>query len=137
MATALPSSQAPTVAKPQWAPRVWEGCDFIAWMRLLIRNRFKVHWSCIYIALIVTCVSFGHTLLRWLQEAIYGRRIRRTTTDAGRDRQTLDQREAAPSQSVDSRGERIGCLEHEIVGMGSGLIGGWPAHRKAGRFVGS
>jgi hypothetical protein len=78
MATAPPSPPAPPTSKPQWAPRIWEGCDFLAWMRLLIRHRFKVHWSCIYIALIVTFVSFGHTLLRWLQEAIYGRRIRRT-----------------------------------------------------------
>ncbi len=42
------------------------------------RNRFKVHWSFLYIAIIDTFVSFGHTLIRWLQEAILGRRIRKT-----------------------------------------------------------
>jgi hypothetical protein len=57
---------------------MWNGCDFLAWVRLLARNRFKVHWSCLYIALIVTFISFGHTLLRWLQEAILGRRLRKT-----------------------------------------------------------
>src|SRR5260370_1490786 len=47
-------------------------------MRLLIRNRFAVHWSCGYIAIIVTVVSFCHTVLRYLQTALYGRRIART-----------------------------------------------------------
>jgi hypothetical protein len=45
---------------------------------LLARNRFKVHWTCLYIAAAVTCISFGNTLLRWLQEALLGRRVRRT-----------------------------------------------------------
>jgi hypothetical protein len=74
-----PTSPASTPAnKPQWAPRMWQGCDFFAWIKLLVRNRFRVHWSFLYIAVIVTFVSFWHTLLRWLQEAIYGRRIRKT-----------------------------------------------------------
>src|SRR5262249_55588520 len=51
---------------------------FFAWLKLLASNRFKVHWSCLYIAVTVTFVTFGHTLLRWLQEAIFGRRIRKT-----------------------------------------------------------
>ena len=79
-ATTSPSTTtpAPAARKPEWAPRMWEGCDFFAWMKLLFRNRFAVHPSCWYIAVIVTCVSFMHTLLRLVQEAIYGRRIRKT-----------------------------------------------------------
>ncbi|MCI0377204.1 MAG: sulfotransferase [Gemmataceae bacterium] len=69
----------PPPKKPEWAPRIWEGCDFFAWLRLLARNRFQVHWSCIYIAVIVTFVSVFHTLLRWLQEAVYGRVLRKTS----------------------------------------------------------
>src|SRR2546423_15406809 len=61
-----------------WAPRMWEGCDFFAWLRLLWRGRFAVHWNYWYIVVVVTCVSFWHTLMRLLQEAIYGRRIRQT-----------------------------------------------------------
>jgi hypothetical protein len=72
-----PVARKPT-KEPEWAPRIWNGCDFFAWLRLLARNRFKVHWSCLYIAVTVTFVTFGHTLLRWLQEAIFGRRIRKT-----------------------------------------------------------
>jgi len=67
-------------AKParEWSPHFWEGIDFFAWVRLLWHNRFAVHWSKLYVAYIVTHVSFVHTLLRWLQALIYGRRIRAT-----------------------------------------------------------
>jgi hypothetical protein len=67
-----------TNPKRQWAPRIWEGCDFFAWLRLLARNRFAVNWSCLYIAVIVTFVSFFHMLLRLVQQAWYGRRVART-----------------------------------------------------------
>lgn len=64
--------------KPEWAPRIWEGCDFFAWIRLLASGRCAVHLRFLYIAVIVTLVSFFHTLLKWVQEAIFGRRIRNT-----------------------------------------------------------
>ena len=73
-----PSLPAPPPRKPEWAPRIWQGCEFFTWLRLLARNRFAIHPSYLYIAVIVTFVSFFHTLLRLLQEAIYGRRVRRT-----------------------------------------------------------
>jgi len=50
----------------EWSPRIWEGCDFFAWMRLLSHNRFAVHLSHLHIAVVVTLVSIFHTLLRWL-----------------------------------------------------------------------
>jgi hypothetical protein len=62
----------------EWTPRIWEGCDFIAWLRLLARNRFAVGWSYLYIAVIVSIVSFFHMLLRFVQQAWYGSRIKRT-----------------------------------------------------------
>jgi hypothetical protein len=65
--------------RKEWAPRIWEGCDFFAWMRLLIRNRFAVHWSCWYIGIIVTFVSIGHTFLRLVQALLYGRKLARVT----------------------------------------------------------
>src|SRR5438874_8929098 len=64
--------------KRDWAPRMWEGCDFFGWLRLLARNRFAVHPRYVYIAVIVTVVSFVHLLLRLVQEAWLGRRIART-----------------------------------------------------------
>lgn len=77
--TESPPAPLPTASKPrEWMPRIWEGCDFIPWMRLLVRNRFAVGWRHIYIAVIITVVSFVHMLLRFVQQAWYGRRIRRT-----------------------------------------------------------
>jgi omega-hydroxy-beta-dihydromenaquinone-9 sulfotransferase len=66
-----------TAKKPQWAPRMWEGCDFIAWLKLLFRNHFAVHPRYWYIAVIITVVSFNNTLLRLLQDAIFGRALRK------------------------------------------------------------
>jgi hypothetical protein len=60
-------------------PHIWEGCDFFAWMRLLARNRFAVGLSFLHVALIVTFVSFWHSLLRWIQECWYGRAIQQTS----------------------------------------------------------
>src|SRR5437016_1498220 len=68
----------PPQKKRDWTPHMWQGCDFFAWMRLLARNRFAVHWSLWYVAAIVTVVSVFHTVLRWVQDALYGRAIRQT-----------------------------------------------------------
>jgi hypothetical protein len=71
-------SSAGKKTRPEWTPRIWEGIDFFAWMRLLARNRFAVDWSCLYIAIIVSLVSAVHSALRLLQEAWIGSAIRRT-----------------------------------------------------------
>lgn len=75
---AKPPEQRPPARKQEWMPRIWQGCDFFAWIRLLARNRFAVHWSCWYIAVIATVVSFGHTVLRYVQQGLYGRQVSRT-----------------------------------------------------------
>jgi len=80
-----PTQRPPATAakSKEWMPRIWEGCDFVAWMRLLIRNRFAVGWRHLYIAAIITVISFVHMLLRFVQQAWYGGRIKRTPiTDA-------------------------------------------------------
>lgn len=68
----------PVAPKREWAPRIWEGCDFFAWMRILMHNRFAVHFRYLYIAVIVTYISIFHTLLRWLQQQWYGSKLDRT-----------------------------------------------------------
>src|SRR5262245_54286911 len=75
MSTPEPPSAGP---KREWSPHIWQGCDFLAWMRLLSRNRFAIHLSHLYIAAVVTPVSIFHTLLRWLQRDLYGSKIDRT-----------------------------------------------------------
>ena len=54
-------------APREWQPHIWEGCDFFAWARLLVRNHFAIGWRYLYIAAVVSVVSIFHTLLRWLQ----------------------------------------------------------------------
>jgi hypothetical protein len=66
-------------AKPrEWMPRFWEGCDFLAWLRLLCHNRFAVGLRYVYIAVVITFVSACHTVLRLIQDALYAERVRRT-----------------------------------------------------------
>ena len=52
---------------PWWKPMIWAGCDFFAWNRLLARNRYHIHWSCLHVAIYVFFVSFFHTLFRGVQ----------------------------------------------------------------------
>jgi hypothetical protein len=72
------TSSGPATPRPEWTPRMWQGCDALAWWRLLIRNRFAVHLKYLYIAFVITFVSTFHTLLRFLVESWYGSRIERT-----------------------------------------------------------
>lgn len=77
-----PVAEKRTVSTPtkrrEWAPRIWEGCDFFAWMRLLITNRFAVHPSCWHIACIVTVVSSLHTIGRIIQSLLYRKKVAAT-----------------------------------------------------------
>jgi hypothetical protein len=59
-------------------PHFWEGCDFFAWMRLLTRNRFAIDLRYLYVAVIVTFVSLVHTILRLIQDALYGSLVHQT-----------------------------------------------------------
>jgi hypothetical protein len=64
-------------------PRLWEGCDFFAWLRLLARNRLAVSPRYWYIAGAVTFVSACHTALRLVQDAWYAGRPERTPLREG------------------------------------------------------
>lgn len=64
--------------KPEWAPRIWQGCNVRAWLRLLVKNRFAVHPSRLYIALIVTVMSVMHSVLAIIQNIFYSRAVRNT-----------------------------------------------------------
>lgn len=77
-----PDAPARLPAKKEWSPRLWEGADFTAWMRLLARNRFAVGFPYWYIAGIVSCMTVGNTVLRWLQHGLHGSRIRDTKLTA-------------------------------------------------------
>jgi hypothetical protein len=69
---------APPAKKPRdWSPRLWEGSDFFAWLRLLWGNRLAVEPPYWYIAAIVSGMSLTNTVLRWLQHGRFGDRIDR------------------------------------------------------------
>jgi omega-hydroxy-beta-dihydromenaquinone-9 sulfotransferase len=74
------AGRAPVLAKkPDWMPRIWNGCDLISWFALLRRNRFAVHPRYWYIAVIVTILSATNTLLGLAERAIFGRAVARTS----------------------------------------------------------
>lgn len=73
-----PAAPAPPPAKPRdWAPHIWEGCNFLAWTRLLARNGFAVDLPQVWVAVIVTFVSAYHSIFRGLQDYLYGDALRR------------------------------------------------------------
>lgn len=72
----------PVAKKPDWSPRMWEGCNTWSWFRLLAKNRFAVQWRYWYIAVIVTFSSTLHTLLGCVQAILFGRAIRNTALKA-------------------------------------------------------
>jgi len=79
IATAQTSKSSPCAKSGRnWCPHIWEGCNFITWIRLLARNRFRVGWRYWWVAAIVTLVSAVHSVLRLTQRSVYGRRISRT-----------------------------------------------------------
>lgn len=57
---------------------MWFGIDFLAWIRILARNKFRIHKSRLPVAIAITLVSLINTLLRWLELLVYGRRISST-----------------------------------------------------------
>src|SRR4051812_24169799 len=61
-----------------WAPRMWQGMEFFAWLRLAARNGLHVSWTHAYMPVVITIVSFVHTVLRLVERIVYGRRVART-----------------------------------------------------------
>ncbi|CAN5644171.1 sulfotransferase [soil metagenome] len=64
-----------------WSPRLWQGMDFFAWLRILWDGRGRVEFHYWYIAAIITWLSFVNTMLRWMQHARYHRAIDRIQLD--------------------------------------------------------
>ena len=62
----------------EWAAPLWLGCSFSAWTRLLIRNRFAVHWSRWHFAVLYTFLSVVNSYLGLWQKILFGRRVAKT-----------------------------------------------------------
>jgi hypothetical protein len=84
MATATtplsPASSRPaaksTKRQQTWAPRIWQGLDFPALLRVLGRHRFAVHPFQWHTAGIMVGVSLTHSLLKGVERAAYRRELR-------------------------------------------------------------
>ena len=61
-----------------WSPRLWEGLDYFAFLRLMTRARFRVGPGQVYIVAIMSVVTFANTVLGWVQYARSGRRVAAT-----------------------------------------------------------
>ncbi len=77
---ASPSAGAPPHARKgrNWAPRMWQGMNFFAWLRLAARNGLHVSWTHAYMPVVITFVSLFHTILRAVERLVFGRRVART-----------------------------------------------------------
>src|SRR5688572_22986659 len=60
---------------PAWCARFWHGMRLGDWLKLVARNRFRIHplrWG---LATTVTLVTAFNSVMYRVQQAIYGRRI--------------------------------------------------------------
>lgn len=57
-------------SKSEWAPHMWEGARISAWLRILFSNRCAVHPRYLWVAAIISMVSFIHSVC-WLIEQIF------------------------------------------------------------------
>jgi hypothetical protein len=76
--TACPGPTAGTAPSPERQALLWGGANLSTWLRLLARNRFAVHPAYCFEAARITALAAGNSLLGWLQEAWFGRRVRQT-----------------------------------------------------------
>jgi len=70
--------KSPVHTYPAWSPRFWHGMLFGDWLRLLARNRFRIHpvrWG---LACTVTGCTVLNSALRIRQQLFYGRKIPKT-----------------------------------------------------------
>lgn len=68
----------PKPRKREWSPRVWEGMDVFAWLRMLRANGYAVGARYWYIAGIVGASSVMNLGLRWMLNARFGAQVRET-----------------------------------------------------------
>ncbi|MCE9534445.1 MAG: sulfotransferase [Planctomycetes bacterium] len=61
-----------------WAPRMWIGSDFFGWLRIMTRGHFRFNLPHVHIGVCTSVLSFGHSVLKCAQNALYRRQIERT-----------------------------------------------------------
>ena len=61
-----------------WIPKIWIGGDLFGWLRLLRHNHYAIAPRYLPWAAVISLLTVRNTLLSFLQERIWGRRIRET-----------------------------------------------------------
>jgi omega-hydroxy-beta-dihydromenaquinone-9 sulfotransferase len=61
-----------------WLLRFWEGITFYPWLRLLVKNRFRVTPARIFMAIFLLFIGVFNSVLALVQVIVWGRRIART-----------------------------------------------------------
>lgn len=64
--------------KPEWTPRVWQGCTFPAFIHMLWEHRFAVNPRFAYMPVVMTTSSILNSSLQWIQESWHGDRLDRS-----------------------------------------------------------
>lgn len=67
--------------KSEWTPRLWQGCSFPAWVRLLWKNRCAVAPRYFYMPMVMTTISALNSVLGILQESWYGSKLEGTVVE--------------------------------------------------------
>lgn len=70
-----------TNSYPAWSPRFWHGMLVSDWLRLLARNRFRIHPARLGLVATVSMVTVINSLLRLVQVAVYHKRVAETEID--------------------------------------------------------
>jgi hypothetical protein len=72
------AKQEKTNRYPFWCSRFWHGMRFGDWLKLLTRNRFKIHPLRLSMVIAITLWSPFNSILRMVQQCLCGHRIART-----------------------------------------------------------
>lgn len=72
-----PPKPSPTTHRPRFTLSMWTGIRFLPWMRVLARHGFRVSPARLHRLLGITAASLGNEVLTVIQQAIWGRGIRR------------------------------------------------------------
>ncbi len=65
-----------------WAPRIWQGLDFPAFLRVMGRHRFAVHPFQWHTAAIMVGVSLTHSVMKGVERVAYRREFRKAPVPA-------------------------------------------------------
>ncbi len=68
--------------KKKGIPLIWLGYDALSWLRVLFRHRFYIGARQIPLAIAISFVSIGQSLLRLFEQVFFGRKIQKTAVEA-------------------------------------------------------